>query len=887
MPRCFVAAILLAISGSASFSADVEFFETRIRPVLVEHCYACHNSAETTEAELTLDFRQGLRDGGSGGAIIVPGDPKNSRLIAILKHEIEGLEMPEDSGKLDDAVIADFEKWIADGAIDPRDQPPTAEEIAQATSWESTLERRKQWWSFQPIEKPDLPSGNGNPVNKLIGAKLSEVGLSPAKPAEPAVLIRRLYFYLIGLPPTTAELKAWTTRYTVAKTDPSKVTEELVDHLLASKQFGPRWAHHWMDWIRYAESHGSEGDPILQNAWMYRDYLIRALNDDVPYDQLVREHLAGDLIDNPRINEELGLNESLLGTIQLRMVFHGFSPTDALDEKVRFVDDQVNTISKAFLGITVSCARCHDHKFDAISQADYYAMFGMFAACRPGRSIADAPGLLNKYEKELAGLKRKIRDSIAAHWLDSTATITDRMTEKLTAEVPDHSLLSAIKNWNQWEKERQNQITDESKIVRAWNLGDANDFADWHHKGANPKSTGPGEFAVALSGDQAIHGVYPAGVYSHLLSTKHPLRLTSPDVMLDGKYDYWIRAIGGDDSATRYVTQDYPRTGTVFQANKLTGSWTWQKLQLDYWEGDTAHFEIATGADIPLQASNKPRSWFGATEVRMVHHDSQVPDNRVDFVTAITGASETMPESASEAQSLAVGAIDQAVRTWRTGVCTDSQSLLIDECIRVGLLDNELDSLPLVKPLVEQYRKLEAEIAIPRRVPGLDDVPERTQSLFVRGNHKQPADTVPRRFLEAIDNEPYPTTETGRRQFAEDLLRDDNPLSRRVIVNRLWHHLFGRGIVATPDNFGKLGSLPTHPELLDWLAIRFVEDGWSLKKMIRLIVTSENLATVVGAIRQVSPTGSRQSLFVTCECSTTGSRGDPRRHVDRRRQHRT
>ncbi len=408
--RRLVACLLILSAISTNAQADTggtEFFETRIRPVLVEHCYACHNSSETTEGDLALDFRQGLVDGGSGGVLIVPGDPAKSRLIAILKHEIEGLEMPEDGPKLDAKIVADFEKWIADGASDPRNEPPSADEIANVTSWEATLERRKKWWSFQPIESPALPVGDGNPIDELIRAKLKEIGLSPARPADPSILIRRLYFTLIGLPPTPGELSEWTTRYTLAKTAPSTVTVALVDHLLASKQFGPRWARHWMDWIRYAESHGSEGDPEMKNAWMYRDYLIRALNDDIPYDQLVREHLAGDLMDNPRINEELGLNESLLGTIQLRMVFHGFSPTDALDEKVRFVDDQVNAISKAFLGLTVSCARCHDHKFDAISQADYYAMFGMFAACRPGRSIADTLDLLNKNRDELAVAKTK------------------------------------------------------------------------------------------------------------------------------------------------------------------------------------------------------------------------------------------------------------------------------------------------------------------------------------------------------------------------------------------------------------------------------------------------------------------------------------------------
>lgn len=839
MYRCIVALVLI-LRGSTAVAVDTEFFEARIRPVLIEHCYACHNSTHVAEGELALDSREAMQKGGASGQVIVPGKPEQSRLIAILKHEVDGLEMPQDGGKLDAKVIADFEKWISLGATDPRDHPPSPTEIEQATSWRSIIERRRQWWSFQPIKRPELTGGAEHPIDQLVGVKLKEVELSPAKPAEPVVLIRRLFFQLIGLPPTATELNYWLQRYATSTNDPGLTTEALVDHLLASKQFGPRWARHWMDWIRYAESHGSEGDPIINNAWMYRDYLIRALNDDIPYDQLVREHLAGDLIDNPRINHELELNESILGTIQLRMVFHGFSPTDALDEKVRFVDDQVNTISKAFLGITVSCARCHDHKFDAISQADYYAMFGIFAACRPARQVADSPAVQRQHQQALNELKLKIRSRLATHWIESLPTTAKRIAEKLTSQTPDDSLLSTIKNWPQWNSSLQNrQEPKEPKFIRRWQLGDANDLAAWHCSGECDKPNAPGGFAVALSGDSAVEGVYPGGVYSHLLSTKHPLRLSSPDVTLDGKYDFWIRALGAEGAATRYVTQDYPRTGTVFKDLKLTPNWAWRKLNLSYWEGDSVHFEIATGPDIPLQSSDKPRSWLGATEVRVVPQDSPAPADPANILAAILLENVSLPNSADEAQSLAISAIEQALQAWQQGTCTDLQSLLIDECIRFDLLDNQLDGLPQVRPLVEQYRTLESEIRVPQRVPGLDDVPARQQPLFVRGNHRQPADIVPRRFLEAIDSAPYPATVTGRRELAEDLLRDDNPLSRRVIVNRLWHHLFGRGLVATPDNFGKLGSLPTHPELLDWLAIRFVEDGWSLKKMIRLMVTSQ------------------------------------------------
>ncbi len=309
--------------------------------------------------------------------------------------------------------------------------------------------------------------------------------------------------------------------------------------------------------------------------------------------------------------------------------------------------------------------------------------------------------------------------------------------------------------------------------------------------------------------------------------------------MLDGQYDYWVRAIGGGESRTRYVTQDYPRTGTVFQANNLSQTWTWHKMSLAYWEGDMVHFELATAPDIPLMAGNAARSWFGTTAVRMVKHDSPAPADRYPFAAAIMDAAKRSPQTPDDLCNLIVRAIEQSVRAWQSGSCSDSQSELIDHCLRLGLLPNNLESLEQARPLIEQYRKLESAIPIPRRVPGLDDTPSRSQPLYVRGNHKHPDTDVPRRFLEAIDSQPYPAESSGRLQFAEDLLRDDNPLSRRVIVNRIWHHLFGKGLVETPDNFGQLGGKPTHPELLDWLAVQFVEDGWSLKRLIRLIATSQ------------------------------------------------
>lgn len=863
----FIAAFSANVLADERITAEQrEFFESRIRPVLVEHCYQCHNSAETAEADLALDFRDGLLKGGASGSAIVPGKPEDSLLLKVIRHEIDGQKMPEGGPKLDDRTVADFAAWIEAGAADPRDKPPTADELAQATSWEAVFARRMNWWSFQPIRRAALPPvrdphWSSHPIDRFILAKLEAADLEPSEPADIHTLVRRLHFVLTGLPPTPQAIADFQKS---AIENRQSAIESLVDRLLDSPHFGERWARHWMDWIRYAESHGSEGDPENVNAWHYRDYLIRALNADVPYDQLVKEHVAGDLLEQPRINTQLGIDESLIGPAHWRMVFHGFAPTDALDEKVRFTDDQINTFSKAFLGLTVSCARCHNHKFDPISQADYYALFGILGSCRPGRAAIDLPEKQDLNREQLAALKPKIRDAVAADWLAAVPQITERLLvddalwskadnprfvlhpwfQMRREAIPSDQFAAAwerrVAEWKQ-DRGRRDEHRDAS-YRRNWDLADAAQHAQWFRTGngltENPQSAG--EFALAAAGENAVVGVYPAGVYSHALSSKHAARLTSRDVLLDGDYDLYVHALGDGGATLRYVVQDYPRNGTVYPVTDLNGDWRWQRYDLTYWNGDEIHVELTTAADAPLLVKSNPRSWFGVREAVLVKKGQPAPPNETrEHLDPLFDAPTSPPASFDElARGYAV-ALESAIKAWRDGKATDAQAMFLDGCLKQQLLPNKLNELPTAQPLVEQYRKLESEIPLTTRVPGLTETVGRDQRLFTRGNHKTPAEEVPRRFLEAIDRTPYETNQSGRLQLAEDLLRDDNPLTRRVIVNRLWHHLFGRGLVATPDNFGRLGQLPSHPELLDYLAMRFVDDGWSLKRMIRLIVTSQ------------------------------------------------
>ncbi|MFM7816800.1 MAG: DUF1553 domain-containing protein [Verrucomicrobiota bacterium] len=299
----------------------------------------------------------------------------------------------------------------------------TAADPADAgASWQTTLEKRSQWWSFQPLRDsgiPENPPGDDttHPVDRFLRVRLRKAGLEPAPETDRATLLRRLTYVLTGLPPSPEETAAF-----IADADP-EAYDRTVDRLLDSPRFGERWARHWMDLVRYCESHGSQGDPELPMAWRYRDYLIRAFNADVPYGQLVREHIAGDLLPNPRINPSEGLNESAIGPAHLRMVEHGYVPVDALDDSVKVVDNQIDVVTKTFLGLTVSCARCHDHKFDPISQRDFFALYGIFASCRPGQVVVDAPGVRSRNLDELATLKERIGKGLDTAWHRSARTL--------------------------------------------------------------------------------------------------------------------------------------------------------------------------------------------------------------------------------------------------------------------------------------------------------------------------------------------------------------------------------------------------------------------------------------------------------------------------------
>ena len=837
---------------------QTEFFEKNIRPVLAERCYKCHNSVGKAKGDLALDWRGGWMKGGESGAIINPGEPAKSLLISAIKHEDKDLKMPEDDAELSAGVIRNFEKWIAMGAPDPRTQKPTKEEIAKATSWETIREQRKKWWSFQPIQAPKPPKVKGNwawePTDQFIHTRLESNKLTPAPDAPAHILIRRLTFALTGLPPTPEETDSF---IKAAASNRQQAIKEAVDRLLGSPHFGERWARHWMDWMRYAESLGSEGDPRIPHANQYRNYLIRALNVDVPYNQLLREHIAGDLLPRPRLNEKLGLNESAIGPAHYRFVLQGFAPTDALEEFTRTTENQIDVITKTFLGITVSCTRCHNHKFDAISQRDYYAFYGIMASCRPATINVDTPARQATHKAELTRLKAQIRNALATQWLKESGDISAQLL-KPTA-VWQKAINAAKQNGNPlhaWQrlqkaegetfattwKQLANDIARSTKALaeqqkrpyaQHWQFrrGDADHWIQ-NGNGLNGSTAKAGAFRVLPKGNSIVEDILPTGVYSHLLSDKHTGILGSPQFRIGPDESIWVRVRGTGNVMVRYVVQNYTRSGTVYPTTRLNdGKWRWQKWGLKYWEGDDAHLEVSTAGEQPTLASGTVNSWFGVTEAMVIKPGQAAPrDEAASQVAPLFELGKPTNREALIRQYSS--ALVNCIKAWQEDTMTDAQANFLSHFVRSGLLSNTLNTAPEAAALAKHYRKLEAEVPVPQRAPGLIEAEAKDRPLFIRGNHKQPGKPVARRFLEAFNAKPFQTKQSGRLELAEAMLARDNPLTARVIVNRVWHHLFGQGLVATPDNFGKLGKEPSHPELLDYLATRFVAEGWSLKKLI-------------------------------------------------------
>ena len=879
-----------AASGEELDVNQVEFFEKRIRPALVRHCYECHSAAsQEIKGGLRLDSRDAIRQGGESGPAVVPGDLESSLLLEAIRHE--SLEMPPDQ-KLPGDVIDDFVKWIESGATDPRDQPPSVAEAAEI-SWEAVLHERRQWWSLQPTRMTPPPESSfDNPIDAFINARQREVDILPGESAPASVLVRRLTLVLTGLPPTTTQVSQFLTDYAQ---DPDAAYHALVDRLLESPQFGEHWARHWMDVVRFAETHGYEWNHEVRNAWQYRDYLIRAFNNDVPYDQLIREHIAGDLLDSPRVDENLGVNESIIGTAFWR--FGELGHDNCVDfPEIRFdaLDNQIDTFSKAFQGLTISCARCHDHKLDAISSRDYYALVGILENCSQVVHTIDIPQPIEGIQREAGELKLKMREELAKKWLKAIDGSHDLILKALVIGSEENESGSPLQKHTAQEgldwsdpghvlgRLRQRDRADD--LASAWQQlksdyegeqarrlkSNADNFELWADFGGSSVSgwsatglgllKGPsptGEFILGDQGDKIVNELLPAGLYTDALSNRLNGSLRSPWIPTRKKY-VSLQLVGKGRSMVRTVVDscalnEFAGGGLEYLAD---GSLKWKQFPTSAGPTHRSFIELTTRSDNPRwpdrpgrAGTNDPedlklwRSAFGVTRAYL--HDSPAAP-LADLSATLALFRQPPPTEELDVAAAFQAVAREAVMAWSQGRASDDDVQWVNWWLQLELLPNKIqdeniqDEQPLVE-LLQKYRDLITTIPQPRVIAGLADQGNSDGfPVLYGGDPEDPGPLVPARYIEVIagDTQSFSATGSGRRQLAELIAGSSNPLTARVMTNRIWQHLLGRGIVATPDDFGRMGEQPTHPDLLDYLSAEFVQDNWSLKRLIRRIVMS-------------------------------------------------
>jgi hypothetical protein len=606
----FIAIILSQPILAADEKEGLEFFEKHIRPVLVSKCYKCHSAqSKDPKGGLLLDTREGIRRGGESGKAVVPNNLDDSVILEAIRYE--GAEMPPDE-QLPKDVLAKFEQWVRMGAPDPRDgkSAPIRRTI--------DFEKSREFWSFRPIQVPKVPAANNawakSEIDQFITARIKDKGLSVVSDAAANVLCRRIYFDLIGLPPTPDQVDHFESDF--AK-DNDKAVAKLVDQLLSSTRFGERWARHWLDTVRYAESTGMERNYTYPHAWRYRDYVIGSINDDKPYNQFIQEQIAGDQMEFSSAEDR---KQKLVATGFLAMGPKSLNDNNKEKFAMDVVDEQIDVTTRAFIGLTASCARCHDHKFDPIPQSEYYALAGIFRSTETFFGTTTGAG--NRNASRLLGV--------------SGDTVT---------------------------------------VIQA--------------KGASKKKTTKSAAAA---------------IQKRIVATQKRFK----------QYDAQIK-----------------------KNPKLAAR---LKKQID------------------------------RTKLQLVRFKKQLKD----------AAPPTQPKAEDKGKvQLVMGVMD-----------------------RNSTADTE---------------------------------------LRVRGEPNAKGKSIARGFLTIGSVGHIPSldaSKSGRADLAQWIIQDDNPLTARVAVNRIWQHLFGRGIVKTINNFGANGDRPTHPELLDWLASDFRANGWSVKQTIRKIMIS-------------------------------------------------
>jgi len=750
--------LLIASSVVVATSDDrINHFENKIRPVLLKHCLECHgNDQEDLGGGLSLLSSVTTLAGGDSGIAVNPGKPEESLLLSALRYEGD-IDMPPD-GRLAASVIADFEHWIRDGAVDPRmeDSKNDARPIAKARDSRQTQDH----WAFKPLSTANTVSpllGQGGVIDAIVDHRLAEVGLQRSSSAKPTTLLRRLHYDLTGLPPSVEMINAFAR-------DPDEFAyQRIVDRLLASDEFGRRWGRHWLDVARYADSNGSDFNATFHHAWRYRDYVIKSFDHDKPFDRFVTEQIAGDLLDTPQDQNQ---TDSLVATGFLMLGPKMLSERDKAKLQMDVVDDQIDTIGRAFMGLTLGCARCHDHKFDPIPTADYYALAGIF------RSTEVLQGEIQKYVSD---------------WIELPLPVDEATREKVASFEREE------KQWLAQLKLAEAELNSaKTRLLE----GDSSVIVD----DSTAKRSGHWVETVYSRPFIGLGYLHDDNRDKGKASVRFETRLPQ------GKYRISLAYTSGANrsrSTTLIVDDETKKHSFKVDQTKPPTEEPWDaigELSLDQEQAVTITI-MNDGSD----------GYVIADAVRFS------PVNENNERSKLVDLEKIQQDDSNQ--------LSKAVERAQTKVDETKQTLN-------SLRSNKPEPLPMAMA-VRDSKKIEDAF------------------VCVRGEVNLRGETVARGFLrvcppnsnDSTSQESggvsMPTDQSGRLQLAQWICDPDHPLTVRVIVNRVWMQLIGEGLVRTVDNFGVLGERPSHPELLDHLAITFLRDGWSVKKLIRSIVTSE------------------------------------------------
>jgi hypothetical protein len=852
---CFAwaAAVLnLALSATSCCAesptgASAEFFEKKVRPLLVEKCHRCHGPA-MQKGGLRLDSREGLLKGGESGPVVNPGHPEKSELVRAINYEADGFQMPP-TGKLDAESIGALTEWVRQGAPWPEHSAVGASKASAGMDFA----QRARHWSFQPLSTsvpPRIaePTWPRNPVDAFLSSRLEGAGCRHANLADRRTLLRRITFDLIGLPPTPDEIHAF------LQDDSPRAYEKVVDRLLASPHYGVRWGRHWLDLVRYAETLGHEFDYPIAEAWRYRDYVVRALNDDVPYDQFVTEHIAGDLISNPRRKLRDGTNESVIGTAFWWFGQGVHSPVDLRVEECDRLDNQIDVMGKAFLGLSIACARCHDHKFDPIRAQDYYALTGFLRSSRQQLAFLDDPHPIDEFTRwrDACGPRyhELVEGVLSPHSWSEGAEDDEilrpwRELKSVQAGAPFRARRKKLAG----EMNRRNDLAgiQEDRNSRFDDFRSSS-FGVWNASGAafGNRPSRAGDLVVTPAEHPRLEFAEPESAHSGLLSPKLKGALRSPSFTIEKPFIHYRATRHGADSGPErpYKSGQLNLVVDGFQiireplygqlslavANDAPASWYTQRVAKLI--GSRAYIEILDEDD----------GWISVDAIRFSDDATPPVDRPNELVQALLNDSSI--DSYAKLTAAYEKLFTETVTSWKSGRLTDDRFAKA----RIAVLNSRCRHLvPQDSPagrqlvgLLDDFSRRESTFPSGARVVALADGSGENDRVLIRGNPKKAGDEVPRRFLEVFEGAPIPTTAagSGRLELAQALTGRAAPLVARVIVNRLWHHHFGRGIVPSTDDFGKMGEAPSHPELLDYLAGELIRSGWSIKHVQRLLVTS-------------------------------------------------